>query len=103
MSMCAGMTSENVAERYGITRQQQDEMAARSHKRAGDARASGRFKDEIVPVKTVWKSKEVRRPPLTSPLSETECCTRHIVCSLLSGNCSSSPHRGCSCLVMRAA
>ncbi|CAK0784137.1 3-ketoacyl-CoA thiolase 2, peroxisomal [Coccomyxa viridis] len=53
-----GMTSENVAERYGITRQQQDEMAARSHKRAGDARASGRFKDEIVPVKTVWKSKE---------------------------------------------
>ncbi len=53
------MTSENVAERYGITRQQQDEMAVRSHKRAGDARASGRFKDEIVPVKTVWKSKEV--------------------------------------------
>ena len=67
--MCAGMTSENVAERYGITRQQQDEMAARSHKRAGDARASGRFKDEIVPVKTVWKSKEVSSPPLTSPLS----------------------------------
>ena len=62
-TMYAGMTSENVAERYGITRQQQDEMAARSHKRAGDARASGRFKDEIVPVKTVWKSKEVSTPP----------------------------------------
>ena len=65
--MCAGMTSENVAERYGITRQQQDEMAARSHKRAGDARASGRFKDEIVPVKTIWKSKEVGSPPPTFP------------------------------------
>ena len=67
--MRAGMTSENVAERYGITRQQQDEMAARSHKRAGDARASGRFKDEIVPVKTVWKSKDVRSPPSAFPLA----------------------------------
>lgn len=57
----AGVTSENVAERYGISRQQQDEMAARSHKRAAAARASGRFKDEIVPVKTVWKDKSVRR------------------------------------------
>ena len=56
----AGVTSENVATRYGISRQQQDEMAARSHARAAKARASGRFKDEIVPVKTIIKDKEVR-------------------------------------------
>ena len=56
------MTSENVASRYGISRQQQDEMAARSHNRAAKARASGRFKDEIVPVKTIIKDKEVRSP-----------------------------------------
>lgn len=59
---CAGMTSENVASRYGITRQQQDEMAARSHARAAKARASGRFKAEIVPVKTTIKDKEVCGP-----------------------------------------
>lgn len=51
----AGVTSENVAEKYGITRAQQDELAARSHKRAAAARSSGRFRDEIVPVKTIWK------------------------------------------------
>ncbi|CAL8469403.1 g8944 [Coccomyxa elongata] len=50
-----GVTSENVAEKYGITRAQQDELAARSHKRAAAARSSGRFRDEIVPVKTIWK------------------------------------------------
>ena len=60
---CAGVTSENVASRYGISRQQQDEMAARSHARAAKARASGRFKDEIVPVKTTIKDKEVRTAP----------------------------------------
>ena len=49
------MTSENVAERYGITRAQQDELAARSHNRAAAAQATGRFDDEIVPVKTTWK------------------------------------------------
>ena len=58
--MHAGVTSENVAARYGISRQQQDEMAARSHARAAKARATGRFKDEIVPVKTIIKDKEVR-------------------------------------------
>ena len=58
----AGVTSENVASRYGISRQQQDEMAARSHNRAAKARASGRFKDEIDPVKTIIKDKEVCCP-----------------------------------------
>jgi acetyl-CoA acetyltransferase len=51
----AGITSENVANRYGITREEQDEMAARSHARAAAAQASGRFNDEIVPVHTTWK------------------------------------------------
>jgi len=50
-----GVTSENVAEKYGITRDQQDAMAIRSHSRAAAAQASGRFKDEIVPVPTKVK------------------------------------------------
>ncbi|XP_060676391.1 3-ketoacyl CoA thiolase 1, peroxisomal isoform X2 [Ziziphus jujuba] len=47
-----GMTSENVAERYGVTRQEQDQAAVESHRRAAAARASGKFKDEIIPVST---------------------------------------------------
>ncbi|XP_057534869.1 3-ketoacyl CoA thiolase 1, peroxisomal-like isoform X1 [Amaranthus tricolor] len=47
-----GITSENVAERYGVTRQEQDEAAVESHRRAAAATASGKFKEEIVPVST---------------------------------------------------
>lgn len=45
-----GVTAENVAEDFGITREMQDELAATSQQRAEKARAEGRFKDEIVPV-----------------------------------------------------
>ena len=45
-----GITAENVAEKYGITREMQDELAARSQQRAVEARDSGRFDDEIVAV-----------------------------------------------------
>ncbi|KAJ8749457.1 hypothetical protein K2173_025652 [Erythroxylum novogranatense] len=47
-----GITSENVAECYGVTRQEQDQAAVESHRKAAAARASGKFKDEIVPVYT---------------------------------------------------
>lgn len=45
-----GVTAENLAEKYGITREEQDEFSARSQNRAEAAIKSGRFKDEIVPV-----------------------------------------------------
>lgn len=45
-----GMTAENIAAKYGITRQEQDEIGALSHKRAMAAIAAGMFTDEIVPV-----------------------------------------------------
>ncbi len=45
-----GITAENVAEKYNITREEQDEFALRSQLRAEEAIKSGRFKDEIVPV-----------------------------------------------------
>ena len=45
-----GITAENVAEKYGITREMQDELALRSQTRAAAAIAEGKFKDEIVPV-----------------------------------------------------
>jgi acetyl-CoA C-acetyltransferase len=45
-----GTTAENVAEKYQITREQQDEFAAASQRKAGEAMKAGRFKDEIAPV-----------------------------------------------------
>ena len=45
-----GLTAENIAEKYGISRQEQDELGALSHQRARRAIADGTFKEEIVPV-----------------------------------------------------
>ncbi|KAL3669268.1 3-ketoacyl-CoA thiolase B, peroxisomal [Phytophthora oleae] len=53
-----GITSENVAEKYGITRTKQDELAALSHAKAAAAQANGWFKEEITPVSTIIKDKD---------------------------------------------
>jgi acetyl-CoA C-acetyltransferase len=45
-----GITAENVAEKFGVSRQDQDALAFRSQQNAGRAIKEGRFKDEIVPV-----------------------------------------------------
>lgn len=45
-----GITAENVSERFGITRDMQDDFALESQRRAGAAIAAGKFKAEIVPV-----------------------------------------------------
>lgn len=45
-----GLTAENIAETYGISREEQDELGAMSHVRARKAIVDGLFKDEIVPV-----------------------------------------------------
>ena len=48
-----GTTAENVAQKYGISRADQDEFAARSQQKAEAAQKAGRFKDEITPVEIV--------------------------------------------------
>ncbi|RYP93328.1 hypothetical protein DL770_000517 [Monosporascus sp. CRB-9-2] len=50
--MPMGITSENVAARYGVGRREQDEFAVESHRRAATAQANGLFDEEIVPVHT---------------------------------------------------
>lgn len=45
-----GITAENVAEKYGLTREELDEFAANSQQKAAQAQADGKFKDEIVAV-----------------------------------------------------
>jgi 3-oxoadipyl-CoA thiolase len=55
-----GETGENVAERYEITREDQDEFALRSHRRWADAQEAGRFADELVPVGEVDRDEHPR-------------------------------------------
>ena len=50
-----GITAENVATKYGITRREQDEFAAASQQKAEAAQKAGRFKGEIVPVEMASK------------------------------------------------
>ncbi|HHW9997673.1 TPA: thiolase family protein [Staphylococcus aureus] len=45
-----GLTAENVASQFDVSREDQDAYAVRSHQRAFDAQRDGRFKDEIIPI-----------------------------------------------------
>jgi len=53
-----GITAENLAEKYNISRQEQDEYALESQRRAEKAIKEGKFKDEIVPVLVKTKKEE---------------------------------------------
>jgi acetyl-CoA acyltransferase len=50
-----GLTAENVAKQYGVSRADQDAFALRSHQRAAAAQAAGKFDAEIVPLEVVMK------------------------------------------------
>jgi acetyl-CoA C-acetyltransferase len=54
-----GVTAENVAAKYGITREQQDSLALESHRRAAQAITEGRFKEQILPITRKLKGKEI--------------------------------------------
>ena len=62
-----GMTAENVAERFGISREEQDAFALASQEKAFAAIRSGRFKDEIVPL-TIFQGK--KKPPIVFDTDE---------------------------------
>src|SRR5579863_10579534 len=53
-----GLTAENLAKKYGITREQADEFSYASHRKALAAIAAGKFKDEIVPVEVRYTAYE---------------------------------------------
>ena len=60
-----GLTAENLARKYEITREQQDEFALRSHQRALAAIGAGKFKEEIVPLEIVEVSSNSHNKPQT--------------------------------------
>jgi acetyl-CoA acyltransferase len=69
-----GITAENVAERYGVSREDQDAFALQSHRRAVDAIESGRFRDELVPVpvEQVLYDEEDRTPERVAFVHDTD-------------------------------
>jgi acetyl-CoA acyltransferase len=71
-----GLTAENLAKKYGITRQQADEFSLASHQKALAAIAAGKFKDEIVPVAVSYNVLEANgngaRPKTVSMTFDTD-------------------------------
>jgi acetyl-CoA acyltransferase len=70
-----GLTAENLAKKYGITREMADEFSLRSHKNAIAAIAAGKFKDEIVPVEvnlTEIPANNGNRPKTTKFIYDTD-------------------------------
>ncbi|MCC3374938.1 acetyl-CoA C-acyltransferase [Cohnella sp. REN36] len=63
-----GHTAENVAERFGVSREDQDRFAADSHRKAAEALRSGAFREEIVPVATALRGFGDDGKPWTKPL-----------------------------------
>jgi acetyl-CoA acyltransferase len=73
-----GLTAENLARKYGITREQSDEFSYQSHQKAMAAIAAGKFKEEIVPVAVTYNVLEAAaqngssKPKAVSVLFDTD-------------------------------
>ena len=71
-------TADNVAQRYGLSREYQDEYALRSQQRIAAAQTNGVFKDEIVPMKTKMKvvNKETKEESMVDVTVDKDECNR---------------------------
>ena len=105
-----GETAENVAERYGVSREDQDAFAAESHRRAAEATDAGRFDDEVVPVDvpqrkgdpvTVHSDEGIRPETTVEALARLKPVFREGG-TITAGN-SSQLNDGASCLVVCSA
>jgi len=77
-----GITGENVAEKYGITREEQDQFAVNSHRKAVSAIKECRFKSQIVPVELPVKKKGAPRAIFDKDESPREDTTIEVLRSL---------------------
>ncbi|SHI97330.1 acetyl-CoA C-acetyltransferase [Roseomonas rosea] len=105
-----GQTAENVAEKFQITREQQDEFAAASQRKAGEAMKAGRFRDEIVPVTvkgrkgdTVVENDEYPKPETTLEVLQKLRPAFNKEGSVTAGNASGINDGAAAILVMRGA
>ncbi len=72
-----GITAENVAEKYGISRERQDEFSWQSHMKAAAAIRDGKFKEEIIPVQAKLPCRDENGVPgFTTTVFDTDECVR---------------------------
>jgi acetyl-CoA C-acetyltransferase len=105
-----GTTAENVAQKFQITREQQDEFAANSQRKAGEAMKAGRFRDEIAPVTvkgrkgdTVVENDEYPKPETTLDVLQKLRPAFSKEGSVTAGNASGINDGAAAILVMRGA
>ncbi|WP_426959689.1 acetyl-CoA C-acetyltransferase [Muricoccus radiodurans] len=105
-----GTTAENVAQKFQITREQQDEFAAASQRKAGEAMKAGKFKDEITPVTvkgrkgdTVFENDEYPKPETTLEVLQKLRPAFSKDGSVTAGNASGINDGAAAILVMRGA
>ncbi|WP_338665069.1 acetyl-CoA C-acetyltransferase [Pararoseomonas sp. SCSIO 73927] len=105
-----GQTAENVAQKFQITREQQDEFAFNSQRKAGEAMKAGRFADEIVPVTvkgrkgdTVVENDEYPKPETSLEVLQKLRPAFNKEGSVTAGNASGINDGAAAILVMRGA
>ncbi len=96
-----GETGENVAELYGVSRQDQDKFALRSQNRWAEAAAAGRFDDEIVPVNGATKDEHPRPDTTLEKLAQLKAAFRDAG-TVTAGN-ASGINDGAAALVIASA
>jgi acetyl-CoA C-acetyltransferase len=105
-----GITAENLAEQYSISREEQDEFAATSQQKAGQAVNSGTFKDEIVPIevpakggtRTVDTDEHPRADTTTEALAKLRAAFKRDGGTVTAGN-ASGVNDGAAALVVMSA
>lgn len=95
-----GITSENVAAEYKITREQQDQLAALSHQKAAKAQKDGLFRDEIVPCEGVSEDDGIRAETSVAGLAKLKASFRENG-STTAGNSSQVSDGAAGVLLMR--
>ncbi len=102
-----GITAENVAQRFEVSREDQDAFSLESHTRATAAIAAGKFKDEIVPITTAaGKTHEVDEGPRADTSIEALARLRpafHVKGSVTAGNSSQMNDGAAASVVMSKA
>jgi len=108
--MTMGETSENVAERYGVTRKEQDEFSVSSHQKADAAQKAGRFDAEIVPVEVkgedgkvtiISKDEGIRGQTTVADLAKLKAVFKPEGGSTTAGNASQLSDGAAAMLVMK--
>lgn len=97
-----GITSENVASAYKVTREQQDQLAVLSHQKAAAAQTAGLFKDEIIPVGQVTEDDGIRADTTMASLSKLKTSFKENG-TTTAGNSSQVSDGAAAVLLMRRA